>query len=121
MDNIKAISDIIKFYHENGEKMQINELLTSQDRLASRGFYLAQVIAEKNKELAKSFIDHKTKNIKSYLSKKASKIEEKQITDSFAKAYAEDNSLAEYTNRIFLEAEVESLQLLLKQSNKVVD
>jgi len=120
MKILKIIEDQIKWYYDNSHKVWIEDLLTLQDKLSVNSFYLAQLYAETYQTYLEKVYNTKTKKIKSFLTKKAEKINDKQITDKLAELYASDESLSDYADELFWEWEKEKLRVLLQQVNTIL-
>ena len=120
MEVLEKLKEQIDFYYKTSDKMGIEQLLKMQDVIAWNSYYLAELYAEAYMEYIEKFYLSKTKKVKTFLTKKAEKITEKGLTDKLAEAMATDESLAEFWNEIFWEAQTEKLKTLLKQVNIVL-
>jgi hypothetical protein len=121
MEILQIIDKQVKWYYDNSHKVWIDDLITFQDKLAVNSYYLAQVYAEAYQEYLTKIYNTKTKKIKTFLSKKAEKIEDKILTDKLAQNYADDESLTEFCQELFKDWEREKLRVLLMQVNKILD
>lgn len=120
MEILNLIKDQIDWYYKNSQKAWINDLLTLQDKLSANSYYLAELYSEAYKQYIDKFYLSKTKKVKTFLSKKAEKIADKGLTDKLAEVIATDESLEEFKNELFWEAEVEKLKTLLRQVNIIL-
>lgn len=120
MEVLEKLKEQIDFYYKTSDKMGVEQLLKMQDVIAWNSYYLAELYAEAYMEYIEKFYLSKTKKVKTFLTKKAEKIAEKGLTDKLAEAMATDESLAEFWNEIFWEAQTEKLKTLLKQVNIVL-
>lgn len=116
----KIIKEQIEFYYKNSEKVSIEILLALQDKLAVNSYYLAEQYSLAYWEYIDKFYNNKKMKVKSFLSRKASKIEEKIMTDKLREAMSIDDSLTEFSEELAGEAIVEKYKVLLKQINVIL-
>ena len=121
MEILEIIDRQVAWYYKNNEIASINDLIIFQDRLAVNSYYLAQLYAEAYQKYLETVYYTKTKKIKTFLSKKAEKIEDKILTDKLAQSYAEDESLQEFCDELFNEWHKEKLRILLSQLNNILN
>lgn len=117
---LNKIKEQIDYYYKNSNKMQIEELLRMQDVLSGNSYYLAELYWETYINYLDKIYNTKTKKIKSFLSKKSEKIQDKTLTDKLAEKYSEDESLVEWAEELFIEWEKEKYRILLQQVNQVL-
>lgn len=89
---VKNIDEIIMYYNNNYDTIINNgEILTRMyTKLSILSFSLSTHIAELYKEAGMAQVSRKTFEIKTFLSKKVEKIEDKKITDKLAEMIAKD-------------------------------
>ena len=118
---LNKIKEQINYYYKNSNKMQIEELLRMQDVLSGNSYYLAELYSETYINYLDKIYKTKTKKIKWFLSKKSEKIQDKLLTDKLAEKFAEDESLIEWSEELFIEWEKERYRILLQQINQVLN
>ena len=101
MEILQIIDEQVKWYYDTSHLVSINKLITFQDKLSVNSYYLAQLYAEAYQEYLTKIYNTKTKKIKTFLSKKAEKIEDKTLTDKLAQSYADDESLSDWADELF--------------------
>lgn len=121
MEILETIEKQVNWYYQHSDKASINDLLSLQDKLGVNSYYLAQLYAETYQSYLEKVYNTKTKKIKSYLSKKAEKIEDKKLTDKLAQSIADDESLAEFADELFGEGQKEQYRILLSQVNSILN
>lgn len=121
MEILKIIKLQLEYYYKHWPKVNIDKLLELQDKLSVNSYYLAELYSEAYSNYLEKIYNTKTKKIKTFLSKKAEKIEDKSLTDKLAEKISEDESLSEWSAELFVEAERERLKTLLYQVNKTLD
>lgn len=113
---LKKVGDVISWYQENYNTENIHLLLRSKDNLVTLNYNLAEEVAEHKKlynihYFIRKIAINKTKN--SYINQKKSAVESQNIAE------------IEQADKLEAELEAEAisfrLDLLLKQSNKIVD
>ena len=113
---VNKISDLITWYGNNCHKAQPEELLICKDRLVTFNYNLAQIVAESAKDYHLHYYIRKLTiaRIKNAYIKKGEAV-------SKAESLATEESAEEFQNELESEALALKLELLLKQSNKIVD
>ena len=121
-DLLERIDANIEYIYVNFEKiMDSGDLITKMmNRLSMYAISLWTLIAESHYESQFAYINRKMKETKTFLSKKASKIEDKAITDKLAEMIAKDESVEEIILEIEKQSEYLSLDLKLKWINQLI-
>jgi len=102
------------------KSMNIDDLLNAQTKLSLLGIYLSESLATLRLEAKNSVFKRRSTVTKKYLSKKANKIQDRQITDKLAEMQALDESDDVYLDEIKKESEFESLEQYLRQVNILI-
>lgn len=105
----KTIDEQVESYYKLAQTQNINVWLTLRQRLSWNLYRLTSIYETELKNFAESKISTKRKYLKTYLSKKAEKIQDKEITNALAEVYAKDESLEEATEELLNEARREAL------------
>ena len=121
-DLLERIDANIEYIYVNFEKiMDSGDLITKMmNRLSMYAISLWTLIAESHYESQFAYINRKMKETKTFLSKKASKIEDKAITDKLAEMIAKNESVEEIMLEIEKQSEYLSLDLKLKWINQLI-
>ena len=121
-DLLTRIDTNIEYIYDNFEKiMESGDLITQMmNRLSMYAISLWTLIAESHYESQFAYVNRKIKETKTFLSKKASKIEDRNITDKLAEMIAKDESVEEIMLEIEKQSEYMSLDLKLKSINNLI-
>jgi len=98
------------FYKLSQSISSIDVWLTLRQRLSWNLYNLTNIYEKALNDFVKSKSDHKQKYLRTFLNKKAEKINDKEMTNALSEVYAKDESLAEWTKEMFAEARREALK-----------
>ena len=116
----KIIDEQIESYYKLAQTQNIPVWLTLRQRLSWNLYRLTAIYENELKDYAQAKINNKSKYLRSYLSKKAEKIQDRQITNALADIYAKDESLTEVTQEIFAEARREALKMKIDAVKEIL-
>jgi len=116
----KTIDEQIESYYKLSQSQNIPVWLTLRQRLSGNLYRLTAIYEKELQDYAEAKISNKSKYLKSYLSKKAEKIQDKQMTNAMADIYAKDESLQEVTQEVFAEARREALKIKIDAVKEIL-
>lgn len=119
-DTKEMINKQIKHYYENSTKMGINTLIELQDKLSWNYYFLAEEYSKNCIEYSDAYVWYKSKFTKTFLENKTKKIQEK-LTIAEIQKITDNDTMEEYANRMFLEAQIEWDKMLLKTINTILN
>ena len=114
------IEEQIESYYKLSQSQNIPVWLTLRQRLSGNLYRLTAIYEKELQGYAEAKINNKSKYLKSYLSKKAEKIQDKQMTNAMADIYAKDESLQEVTQEVFAEARREALKIKIDAVKEIL-
>ena len=116
MTIIEQISEVITIYNKSYKTLSIDDLLNAKDKLITLNFNLAEDVAEAKKSYNYGYYIRKINIIKA---------KNRYINQGTSATAAEAKALEEFAGDLKIELDREAISyrmdLLLKQSNKVVD
>lgn len=119
---MQQIKDILLKLDDNYWDMATPEILSRDaGRLSVLSCYLSAKTWESRKDEVISYFNLKMEETRIYLSEKAKKISEKDITDKMAEAIAKEETHELMLKRLESEIIAEKNKMLLNQVNKVID
>ena len=116
MTIIEQVSNVIQAYKGNYKTLSIDDLLNCKDKLVTLNYNLAEETADSKDSYNMGYYLRKinvTKNKNAYINQGKSA--------AAAESAAIENTRAELKDELLKESNAYRLDLLLKQSNKVVD
>jgi len=113
---LDKINEMVSWYHKNCTKATPEQLLASKDKLVTLNYNLAEIVAEQAKNYHKSYYIRKL----TIARKKNAYIKSGEAV-SKAESLATEEAANEFEQELELEALALRYELLLKQSNKIVD
>ena len=116
MTIIEQITQIINTYNKQYKSLSIDDLLNAKDKLVTLNFNLAEEVADSKKSYNMGYYIRKINIVKS----KNAFINQGQSATAAQSAATEDNA-EELKEELDREGIAYRMDLLLKQSNKVVD
>lgn len=118
---IEKISKQIQWYYENSERANLDKLIRFRDLLAWNAFFLAEVTADTAKDYNCAVFQRRIKYAQTISQKKAEKIEDRFMTDKMADAAATQAVEQEMLEELENQANAHKCELILKQTNSVLD
>ena len=116
MTILEQITEVIQAYNESYKDLSIDNLLNAKDKLVTLNFNLAEEVAEAKKSYNYGYYIRKINIVKA---------KNRYINQGTSATAAEAKALEEFAGDLKIELDREAISyrmdLLLKQSNKVVD
>ena len=113
---IEQITEVIQAYNESYKDLSIDNLLNAKDKLVTLNFNLAEEVAEAKKSYNYGYYIRKINIVKA---------KNRYINQGTSATAAEAKALEEFAGDLKIELDREAISyrmdLLLRQSNKVVD
>lgn len=116
MEELKQISEIIIWYGDNGHNESIDYILAQRDKLATLSFRLAEICGDSKGDYNKLYFLRKIA-----VAKSTSQIMQKGLAYNKAEGESLLKHEQEYRKELTKEAEAYKMDLLLKQTNKILD